>query len=99
SRRKDIATMVYFVRIGAIPTNWSGVGSRGYQIFRRGKVVTVRWGPVEVRPGRHFFWRGRTEKRFRCRSVQTARAWYGEEIERRVKRQRYSRLPVGHRIF
>lgn len=91
--------MPYFVRIGAIPTNWSGVGARGYQIFRRAKVVTVRWGPVEVRPGRRFFWRGKSEKKFPYRSEQSARAWYKAELERRVKRERYSLLPVGQKIF
>jgi hypothetical protein len=91
--------MAYFVRIGAIPTNWSGVGSRGYHIFRRGKVVTVRWGPVEVRPGRNFYWRGKTEKRFVHRSEQSARTWYGGEIERRLMRERYSRLPTGTKIL
>jgi hypothetical protein len=91
--------MAYFVRIGAVPTNQSGVGSRGYQIFRRGKVVTVRWGPVEVRPGRRFFWRGTSEKRFPYRSEQSARNWCDEEIRRRIERERYSRLPLGQKIF
>jgi len=90
--------MAYFVRIGAIPTNRYGVGSRGYHIFRRGKAVTVRWGPVEVRPGRKFRWRGKTEKRFVHSSEQAARDWYVREINRRIKRERYSRLPTGTKI-
>src|SRR5690242_12036516 len=34
---------------GAVGKNIGGAGSRGYWIFRRGKVVVVRYGTVEVR--------------------------------------------------
>jgi hypothetical protein len=33
--------MAYLVRIGPVAENASGIGARGYQVFRRGKDVTV----------------------------------------------------------
>jgi hypothetical protein len=40
--------MPYFVRIGRISTNKSGVGSRGYHAYRRGMTVRVIFGPVRI---------------------------------------------------
>jgi hypothetical protein len=42
--------MPYLVKIGAIQTNKSGVGSRGYHIYRRSQTLVTVWGRVEVRP-------------------------------------------------
>ena len=91
--------MPYFVRIGAIHTNWHGVGSRGYQIFRKGHRVTVRWGSVEVSPGRHFRWTYTQEKIFPHPSVRAAAEWIKKEIKRRTTREKYSKLPSGHKIL
>jgi hypothetical protein len=90
--------MPYFVKIGPFPENVKGVGSRGYHIFRRGSKVFVRWGAIEVRPGARFYWRYNNEKPFPFRTERAAKAWLAEEIVRRQKRQRYSRLPAGQRI-
>jgi hypothetical protein len=90
--------MPYFVRIGAIPANVYGVGSRGYHVFRRAKKVMVRWGAVEVRPGRRFYWLGTQEKEYPHRSLHAARERLRSEIERRVTREKYSRLPKGQKI-
>jgi hypothetical protein len=38
----------YFVRIGRISANKSGVGSRGYHVFRKGTTVRVVFGPVRT---------------------------------------------------
>jgi hypothetical protein len=38
----------FFVRIGVIGANQSGIGSRGWYIWRRQERVLVRWGAVEV---------------------------------------------------
>ena len=91
--------MAYFVKIGPFPENWSGVGSRGYHIYRRGKTVIVRWGAIEVKSGARFYWRYANPKTFPFKSEQAAKAWLAAEIERRESRQRYSRLPPGQRIL
>lgn len=51
--------MPYFLRIGLIGDNLSGIGSRGWYIRRRHRSVVVRWGAVEVQTGgsrTQFFW-------------------------------------------
>jgi len=88
--------MPYFVRVGAIHSNKSGVGSRGYQLFRRGRNVIVRWGSVKVMPGRRFFWIYKQEKRSHLASEMAARAELKELVEARSKS--YSKLPRGARI-
>jgi hypothetical protein len=90
--------MAYFVRIGAFRGNVSGVGSRGYHIFRRAQKVIVRWGAIEVRPGARFYWRYAQEKVFRFRSVSAAASRLAAEIKRRAVRERYSQLPRGQKI-
>jgi hypothetical protein len=44
--------MVYFVRVGVIPPNKSGIGARGWFIERSGSNVTVGWGALKVVPAR-----------------------------------------------
>jgi hypothetical protein len=93
--------MPYFVRVGAIRENESGVGSRGYQMFRRGKTIVVRFGPVEVhRSGNlqsHFFWARRPqEKTYRRSSEESAKRSLREMT--REREHEYSKLPRGVRI-
>ena len=90
--------MPYFVRIGPIDTNRTGVGSRGYHIFRRGRKVVVQWGAIEVRPARRFYWIFRERKIFPHPSTKSASVWLALEIRRRVVREKYLRLPPGQRI-
>jgi len=90
--------MPYFVRVGPFRGNVSGVGARGYHIFRRAQKVIVRWGAIEVRPGARFYWRYTSEKVFRLGSVTAAASKLAAEIKRRTGREHYSRLPSGQRI-
>jgi hypothetical protein len=86
--------MPYFVRIGVIPTNKRGVGSRGYQMFRRGRTIVVRWGAVEVRPHGRFFWfHEPQEKVYRHASESAAKRAIREMM--RLREQTYSKLPRG----
>ena len=92
--------MAYLVKIGAFPRNQSGVGARGYHIFRRGKQVYTVWGSVEVRPDRRFYWARTTQhKSFRCSSPAAAIRKRRALIDSRVMERGYSLLPVGVRIF
>jgi hypothetical protein len=49
--------MPYLVRIGRIDSNKCGVGSRGYAIVQRGRIVVLRWGQVDVIRG-IIYWAG-----------------------------------------
>jgi len=90
--------MAYFVRIGPIPTNVSGVGARGYHAFRRGTDVVVIWGGVTVAPGRHFYWSQSPQRRtYQKHTVEAARCFLDQIAEER-KRNKYSPLPRGSRI-
>ena len=52
--------MPYFTRIGRIDGNKTGVGSRGYHLYRRGNRVLRRWGRIDVTHRKHpFMWAGR----------------------------------------
>jgi hypothetical protein len=88
--------MPYFVQLGPIASNQSGVGSRGYQLFRKGCTIITRWGPVEVRPGRRFFWVHRQERCYPMRSERLAREEYHRRLAARVVS--YKRLPKGVQI-
>lgn len=87
--------MPYFVRIGAIKSNVSGIGSRGYHLFRRGRTVVIRWGPVVVVRGRirKFRWVSQQERRYTLRTPEAARADCARRIAERAAT--YSRLPCG----
>ncbi len=92
--------MAYFVKIGAIPSNQSGVGARGVHIYRRGSQVYSVWGSVEVRAGRRFYWAYTTQhKTFRCSSPAAAIRKRHALIASRVADRGYSRLPIGVRIL
>lgn len=85
--------MPYFVRVGVVEQNLSGVGTRGYHLFRRGRTVVARWGPVEVLPGRQFRWVYRRERRYTMRSEAVAIADYERRVADRM--ESYDRLPRG----
>lgn len=93
--------MAWYVLVGHIPQNKSGVGARGYQLYRSGTKVHCEWGKIEVTGGMtsRFRWahgrRGR--KTHPCRTVSNA-------VEKRLSLERgllsqYSRLPPGSRIL
>jgi hypothetical protein len=88
--------MPYFVRIGAIDGNKSGVGSRGYHLFRQGRIIIARWGAVQVLRGRSFRWIYRQERRYPMSSETAARAEYRKLLA--IRAATYSRLPAGSSI-
>jgi hypothetical protein len=92
--------MAYLVKIGAIHTNKSGVGSRGYHIYRRAQRIVTVWGRVEVKPrGKRFYWASTTQhKELSCRSVTAAIERLKTLVEQRIQREQYSLLPRGARI-
>lgn len=91
--------MAYFVNVGTFQENKSGVGSRGYQLFRRGKHVITRWGGIAVTSKREFHWCYKPkEKIYPCESVQAAKQKLSQLRLHRTENENYSRLPVGIKI-
>ncbi len=97
----------YFVKIGKIETNKSGVGSRGWYVRRRAKTITVRWGSVDVVPAGNqvrFYWGPGwpKERVYSFRSVQSAVAFARGKITEKLGPSRhdggYDRLPLKQRI-
>jgi L-amino acid N-acyltransferase YncA len=98
--------MPYLVRIGAIATNASGVGARGYAVFRSGKRVRVLWGKVIASGSLHTRFRWATEPSSRvhptCRTEGAARFLARrivETMQRPTVKGGYSLLPSGVRIY
>jgi hypothetical protein len=88
--------MAYFVKIGANKENKSGVESRGYHLFRRGKCIVARWGAIIVTRNRKFYWcYAPQEELYKYRSEQAARDAIQQFIQQRVQQHGYSRLPAG----
>ncbi len=99
--------MPYFVRIGKIATNKSGVGSRGWYARRRAKTIVVRWGSVDVVPAGsqlRFYWGPGwpQERTYAFRSVQSAVAFARGKITQKLGPSKYDggydRLPPKQRI-
>lgn len=93
--------MSYFVKIGPIEGNLTGVGSRGYHLYRRGTTVYAVWGPAgwERKSDLCFFWtRTTNHKAIKCRTTAAARTRLRALEEERVERKGYRRLPIGARI-
>jgi hypothetical protein len=93
--------MPYLVRIGAIETNVSGVGARGYAVFRSGKRVRVMWGKVIASGSLHTKIRWAHEPSSlvhpACRSEKAARLMARRLVE--SMQRKYSLLPSGVRIY
>ena len=87
--------MPYLVKVGHFPENKSGVGSRGYHVYRRGTLVRVVWGPVKSNRKRtvSFEWeRNTVHQDYRCGSVQKAIQKLQRILASRQK-EGYSRIP------
>lgn len=92
--------MAYFIKIGAIPSTYYGVGSRGYHIYRRGRKVVTVWGGVLVTANRQIFWSRTTQHQVsKQSSVAKAEALRKDLCRQRENSARYSRLPPGTKIM
>ena len=92
--------MSYLTNIGLQPRNQSGVGARGYHVFRRRLTVSTRWGRVLVLPGQipQFKWATTPRlNRKRFSSLDAAMRCL-RSIQKRKEGRGYRRLPKGQRI-
>jgi hypothetical protein len=102
--------MSYFVSIGSIPGNASGVGARGYFLRRSGSKVIRKWGAIgmtRTRP-RIFYWAGPNLPRTKTRHYGSPKR--AEHRIRTLKNQKllysanhewhnYTKHPVGKIIL
>lgn len=95
------------MKIGKIETNKSGVGSRGWYVRRRAKVIVVPWGSVDVIPAGsqvRFFWGpGWPQERiYPFRSIDAAVAFARAKIVEKLGPRKhdggYDLLPPKQRI-
>jgi hypothetical protein len=99
--------MPYFVRIGVIRSNQSGVGSRGYYVCRTGRTVEIKYGGVQVERGgqtTRFFWAAGwprcLEERFsnEAEAAEWARRKIAEKLGSSEKNGNYKKLPPRRKI-
>jgi hypothetical protein len=97
----------YFVRIGKIEMNKSGVGSRGWYVRRRAKMIVVRWGSVDVVPAgsqvRFYLGPGWPKERtYPFRGIEAAIAFARAKIVEKLGPSKhdggYDQLPPKQRI-
>jgi hypothetical protein len=88
---------------GVAGKNSGGAGSRGYWIFRRGQVVVIRYGPVQVRRTKtvRIAWLRRwQEVAKKERSVTAARARINQiVVDKTSSGHGYTRLAPGVKIW
>ena len=93
--------MAKFLRVGPNPKNKIVPSSKGWTVRRRGRVVLLRWGSVEVKGyglGRRFCWAGTAKQKIvRFRSENKARAYMKRRIAVRESHG-YEKLPGSVRI-
>lgn len=92
--------MPYLTRVGHIPLNKTGVGARGYHVYRRGKSVRVIWGAIEVerRQTVRICWARATAQRDYRYRTESAAADALQQIVEEKELKGYVRLGVGAKI-
>jgi len=92
--------MPYFTLVGNVASNKTGVGARGYHVYRRGTRVRVVWGPINTfrsRTVRLEWSRTTIYKDYHCRTLRAAVRKLRELIQAR-ELEGYKRLPTGARL-
>mgnify|MGYP001351584732 CR=1 FL=1 len=79
--------MISYINIGVEKKNLSGIGSRGYYIFRRKKSIIIHYGAIETVGivGRKIVWAGKphiVEKKFK--SINEADKYKVQQIKKRI---------------
>lgn len=98
--------MAYLVNIGIggrIKENKYRVGSRGYHIYRKQKIVVCRWGRVSVcdRRGNMFTWsKTPQEQVYHHRTITAAKVFYAKQLRKmQLPHEAYQKLPIGWKIY
>jgi len=92
--------MPTFIKIGPLKKNLCGITSRGYVISRKGKIVLIKYGPINSN-NRKFYWTGKKLPRLVPKEFSTineAIKFYNSKI-RMVNNEDYRKLPPGKKIL
>jgi hypothetical protein len=92
--------MPTFVRISAHEGNLGGITSKGYWIYKRRLVVSIKWGAIKS-ISRKFYWAGENlpqTKVTEFESADEALRYYNDKL-RRIRNEQYSLLPKGKNIL
>lgn len=91
--------MPYLTNIGPHELTKSGLASRGYHIYRRGKIVFQGHGQVDhtTRRNMKVYWNYRKIKKEKCRSEEDAKEYLREKLEE-LESKGYRRLGTGVKI-
>jgi len=98
--QQTVSQVAYLILVGHIPENISGVGARGYHVYRRHTVVHVAWGRIGTvqRRAVGFIWKQTPVRKIhKCWTVRRAKAKRQELIDEQLA-QGYRRLPPGQPI-
>lgn len=92
--------MATYIKIAPQETNLGGIASKGYVIYRKQRIVNIKWGAIKSII-RKFYWAGinlPVERSTSFRTIEEAKNYFDEKI-RRINRQEYKKLPAGKRIM
>jgi hypothetical protein len=92
--------MATFIKIKPQESNLSGIASKGYNIYRRGNKVFIKWGAIKSQ-SRKFYWAGPNLPQSKVAEFKTLKetlAFYKDKI-RRINNQEYNKLPIGKKIL
>lgn len=92
--------MATFIKIAPQETNLGGITSKGYIIYRKKRVVYIKWGAIKSII-RKFYWAGvklPVERSTTFKTVDEANNYFDAKI-RHIYRQDYKKLPVGKKIL
>ena len=92
--------MPYLTNIGPRHDTMCGLGSRGYHIFRRGKIVSKTSGQVKQIAGKKMkvYWISRRKEKVKCDTERAAKYYFQNKL-RELDRKGYKRLGIGVKIL
>lgn len=92
--------MATYIKIKPQESNVSGITSKGYNIYRRGNKVFIKWGAIKSK-SRKFYWAGQNLPQSiitEFKTLQETKVFYNDKI-RKINREDYNKLPVGKKIL
>jgi hypothetical protein len=100
--------MTQFFSVGRFKGLKGGIGSRGWQVWRKDRSVWVRWGPIEISRGypKQFRWAAENQpKKYKFETTAAAKEFCRRRIKQKLTGKLGSRdgvyqsLPKGQRIL
>lgn len=92
--------MPYLTKIGPTDSTSCGMCSRGYHIFRRGKIVHAYWGQIDLITKRIIkpYWKYKKNQSYNFRTEEKAVFFLDKKVEALLKNG-YELLPAKVKIY